>query len=319
VWISVSASRSRSWAFQRLPTFYPVIKTFKLAELKGSYTPIPTWEEYGSIPDRLAVTKAECDTNLQDGTARCAQGPWSSALHLVSKDSVWRQCGDYSLVQYARTIPDRYPIRHTGLRPSPFRLQHLQNWPGESVSPNPCPPWRHPEKCDTTHFGRFEFSFMSFGLRNAAQTFQRCMDDILKDLDFFFDCLDDIFAFSHSPNSTTNILTEMKTYGILLNPSKCIFRVPEVSFLGYKISSQGSHPLLECVADLQASSSSEDRRLTPTFLGNAKFLPVFPPPRGIHLSISARCPFWFQIQGFWSRLLERGTPYGVLYRKASLS
>jgi len=27
---------------------YPVIKTFKLAEQKGSYTPKPTWEEYGS-------------------------------------------------------------------------------------------------------------------------------------------------------------------------------------------------------------------------------------------------------------------------------
>ena len=29
---------------------YPVIKTFKLAEQKGRYTPKPTWEEYGSIP-----------------------------------------------------------------------------------------------------------------------------------------------------------------------------------------------------------------------------------------------------------------------------
>jgi hypothetical protein len=30
----------------------------------------------------------------------------------------------------------------------------------------------------TTPFGIFEFPFMSFGLRNAAQTFQRFMDDI---------------------------------------------------------------------------------------------------------------------------------------------
>jgi hypothetical protein len=31
-----------------------------------------------------------------------------------------------------------------------------------------------------TPFGLFEFPFMSFSLRNAAQTFQRFMDDVLR-------------------------------------------------------------------------------------------------------------------------------------------
>jgi hypothetical protein len=38
----------------------------------------------------------------------------------------------------------------------------------------------------TTPFGLFEFPFMSFGVRNAAQTFQRFMDDILRGHDFCF-------------------------------------------------------------------------------------------------------------------------------------
>jgi len=47
-------------------------------------------------PDCLAVTKAKFNAMLQDGTARRAKGPWSSALHLVpKKDSGWRSCGDY--------------------------------------------------------------------------------------------------------------------------------------------------------------------------------------------------------------------------------
>jgi hypothetical protein len=50
----------------------------------------------------------------------------------------------------------------------------------------------------TTSFGLFEFPFMSFGLRNSAQTFQRFMDDILWELDFCFVYLDDILVFSHS-------------------------------------------------------------------------------------------------------------------------
>jgi hypothetical protein len=40
---------------------------------------------------------------------------------------------------------------------------------------------------------------MSFGLRNANQTFQHLMDAILKDLDFCFAYLDDILVFSRSP------------------------------------------------------------------------------------------------------------------------
>jgi hypothetical protein len=57
----------------------------------------------------------------------------------------------------------------------------------------------HIQRADiTTSFGLFEFPFMSFGLSNAAQTFQRFMDDILKGFNFCFAYLDDILVFSRS-------------------------------------------------------------------------------------------------------------------------
>jgi cleavage and polyadenylation specificity factor subunit 1 len=78
----------------------------------------------------------------------------------------------------------------------------------------------------------------------------------LKDQDFCFAYLDDILVYSTSPQEheqhLRTIFTTLEKYGILLNPSKCIFRVPEISFLGYKISSAGSPPLPERIAYLQS-------------------------------------------------------------------
>jgi hypothetical protein len=77
---------------------------------------------------------------------------------------------------------------------------------------------------------------MFIGLRNAAKIFQRFMDEIPKDLDFRFAYLDDIFVFSHSlqehDQHLHTLCTNLRPYGILLNTSKRVFRVPEISFTG---------------------------------------------------------------------------------------
>jgi hypothetical protein len=61
-----------------------------------------------------------------------------------------------------------------------------------------------------------------------------------------------------------------------LFPSLCVFLVPEISFLGYKISSAGSLSLPERVAGLQASPPSETVSQLRRFLGMLNFyLPSF--------------------------------------------
>jgi cleavage and polyadenylation specificity factor subunit 1 len=111
---------------------------------------------------------------------------------------------------------------------------------------------------------------MSFGLRNAAQTLQRFMGEILKDM-FCFAYLDNILVFSRSPEEhdqhLRSLFSQLKTYGILLNPSKCVFRAPVISFPGYKISSQGFQPIPERAADLQACSPPKTVSQRRRFLG----------------------------------------------------
>jgi cleavage and polyadenylation specificity factor subunit 1 len=65
---------------------------------------------------------------------------------------------------------------------------------------------------------------MSFCLRKAAQTFQRFMDDILRELDFCFAYLDDILVFSRlleeQEQHLRTLFDQIQRYATIINPAK---------------------------------------------------------------------------------------------------
>ena len=50
----------------------------------------------------------------------------------------------------------------------------------------------------TTPFGLYEFKRMPFGLKNAAQTFQRFINEVLSGLDFAYAYIDDVLVASNN-------------------------------------------------------------------------------------------------------------------------
>lgn len=89
-------------------------------------------------------------------------------------------------------------------------------------------------------WGCFEYTRTPFGLRNAAQTFQRFINNVTRGLPFVYAYIDDFPVASRTPHEhechLRLILKRLVEYGLLVNVKKCIFGVPEQKCLGNVIT-----------------------------------------------------------------------------------
>lgn len=136
----------------------------------------------------------------------------------------------------------------------------------------------------TTPFGLYQFKVMPFGLQGAPATFQRLMDQILRDVPQFAAAyLDDVVIFSQTwedhVTHLQQVLRLLKNAGLTINPGKCSLAKSEVEYLGHIVGQGVIKPRVGKVDAIHSYPVPSTKKRVRAFLGlvgwYSKFIPHF--------------------------------------------
>lgn len=244
-------------------------------------TDTPVYTKFYPYPASL---KSEVENQvkklLNDGIIRPSRSPFNSPVWIVPKkpDSAgnkqYRMVIDYRKLN-SITIADRYPIPEISEVISQlgssnfFSVIDLKS----GFHQIPLKETDIEKTAFSINNGKYEFTRLPFGLKNAPSIFQRALDDILRE--FIGRCcyvyIDDIIIFSKSENEhfehIGNIFKTLEEANMKVQLDKCNFFKKEVEFLGYIITPLGIKTNPEKVRAIENFPQPQNLKELRSFLG----------------------------------------------------
>lgn len=217
---------------------------------------------------------------LDQGIIRPSNSPWSSPIWIVPKKTdasgtqKWRLVVDYRKLNQ-KTTDDRYPIPN--INDILDKLGKCQYFSTIDLASGFHQIEVHKKDIQKTAFsvdgGHYEFVRMPFGLKNAPATFQRVMDNVLRE-HIGVRCLvymDDIIIYSTSLQehliNLKKVLETLRKYNLKIQLDKCEFLQKEVAFLGHVVTPEGVKPNPEKINAIRNWPLPNNEKELRAFLG----------------------------------------------------
>lgn len=225
------------------------------------------------------------DNLVSDGIiSPISYSKWAApVVPVVKPDGTIRVCGDYKITANKAIRLDTYPI------PKPEDL--FSSLSGGKIfskldmSQAYCQlQLEEPAKDLTvinTHRGLFKYNRLCFGISAAPGIFQRAMEQLIQGIPGVLCYLDDILVCGANEAEhkarLQSVLSKLEDAGLKLKLSKCSFKVPEVSYLGYRIDASGLHPTKDKVKAIVEAPEPKNLKQLESYLGVFNFYRRFVP------------------------------------------
>ena len=237
--------------------------------------PFAIKEQIETELERLEKTGVICPVKYSE---------WATPIVPVAKpDRSIRICGDFKITVNSALHVDQYPLPvpeelfATLAGGKQFTKLDLSNAYQQLLLDNDSR-----KMCTiNTHRGLYQYTRLPFGIASAPAIFQKLMDSVLQGMSRTVCYIDDILITGDSEDEHLKnlelVLGRLKTHGITVRKSKCVFMANSVEFLGHRIDAEGLHPLESKIEAMVKVPPPKNVAELKSFLGMvnyyAKFLP----------------------------------------------
>jgi len=122
-----------------------------------------------------------------------------------------------------------------------------------------------------TPFGRYRFLRLPFGIKSAPEIFHRAMESVFEGLEGVRVYIDDVVIWGRSQTEhdvrLSRALERVQQHRLQLNKDKCEFSKAHITFLGEKLSSDGTRPDPERVEVIRRLTKPGNKKDLQRFFG----------------------------------------------------